>query len=923
MSSNIGGNGGQPPFSIDFETEGIPPALGSIVKWGLVAIAVILLIVFLNFARGVYTNLLWFDALGYRSVFVKILTTRIWLFFAGGLGFGLMLVANLYFANKYSQGEIGLPLPESSKALLRRLIFWGMVLAVFFVSLIFGTVFQGRWEIFLRLINSTSFGEVDPVFSNDISFYVFTMPVLHFLQGWLLGAVIFIILAVIGLYFLNYVLRALPFSITPALRVHVSILGAILLFLIAWGHYLDRWELLLSSQGAVFGAAYTDLNVRKWALIALTVIAVAAGGLLLANVRFKGLRLIVGAAALWIVFAILLGGIYPAIVQRFRVTPSEFTKEAPYIQRSIEFTRKGFALDRIQGQPFPAKEVLTQLDLQQNPETVNNIRLWDHRPLRNVYNQIQFVRLYYAFPGIDSDRYTINGDYRQVMLGVREIDSENLPPEAQGWVNRKLQYTHGLGVAISPVTDFTEEGKPNFLAQDIPPQGVLAQEEPRIYYGENTLDYVIANTNIDEIDFPTGQDLPARTKYEGNGGVRLSNLLRKIAYAWQLGEVNVLISGEINSESVIMYRRSIQNRIDSVAPFLTLDQDPYIVVAEVDGKSRLFWIQDAYTTTDRYPYSEPTLLGVDSFNYMRNSVKVVMDALNGSLDFYVFHVADEEPEPIVRTYQSIFPDLFKDMSEMPQSLQEHIRYPIDFFSIQAEKYLTFHMSDPQEFYNREDQWSLPTELFFGAVQEMEPYYLIMRIPGEEREEFVLLLPFTPKDRPNMVGWLAARSDAPNYGTLISFEFPKDIQIDGPQQVEARIDIDPVISPQFTLLCQSGSTCIRGNLLVIPMGESLLYIEPLYIQAEALDFPELKRVIAVTKDKVVMEDSLAKALARVVGPGVALPPEPGAPPSGPPVVIPEELREFIDSLGDGILSLQEELSKLEEALTGLKGAVEGR
>ena len=919
MSSNIGGNGGQPPFSIDFETEGIPPALGSIVKWGLVALAVILLIVLLNFARGVYTNLLWFDTLGYKSVFVKILTTRIWLFFAGGLGFALMLVANLYFAHKYSQGEIGLPLPESSKALLRRLIFWGMVLAVFFVSLIFGTVFQGRWEIFLRLINSTSFGEVDPVYTRDIAFYVFTMPVLHFLQGWLLGAVIFIILAVIGLHFLNSVLRALPFSISPALRVHVSILGAILLFIIASGHFLDRWELLLSSQGAVFGAAYTDINVRKWALMALTVIAVAAGGLMLANVRFRGLRLIVGAAALWIVFAVLLGGMYPAIVQRFRVTPSEFTKEQPYIQRSIEFTRKGFALDRIEAQPFPAKQVLTQLDLQQNPETIKNIRLWDHRPLRNVYNQIQFVRLYYAFPSIDSDRYTIDGAYRQVMLGAREIDSENLPPEAQGWVNRKLQYTHGLGVAISPVTDFTEEGKPNFLAQDIPPQGVLAPEEPRIYYGENTMDYVIARTNIDEIDFPTGQDLPARTKYEGDGGVRLSNLLRKIAYAWQFGEVNVLISGEINTDSVIMYRRSIQNRIDSVAPFLTLDQDPYTVVAEVDGKSRLFWIQDAYTTTDRYPYSEPTLQGTHSFNYIRNSVKVVMDALNGTLDFYIA----DETDPIVQTYQSIFSDLFKPISQMPQSLQEHIRYPIDFFSIQSEKYLTFHMSDPQEFYNKEDQWSIPSEIFFGASQPMEPYYLIMRIPGEEREEFALLLPFTPKDRPNMVGWLAARSDAPNYGTLISFEFPKDIQIDGPQQVEARIDIDPVISPQLTLLCQEGSTCIRGNLLVIPLGESLLYIEPLYIQAEALAFPELKRVIAVTKDKVVMEDSLAKALAKVAGAGEAPPSEPGAPLSEPPVVIPEELQEFIDSLGGGLLTLQEELDKLEEALKGLTDVVEGR
>ena len=607
------------------------------------------------------------------------------------------------------------------------------------------------------------FGQTEPAFNKDVAFYVFTMPMLNFVHGWLLGAAITILIATLVLYYINFSLRGAGLKITPGLKVHLSIIVAILMFVLAWGHWLDRWELALSGQGAVFGAAYTDINARKPALLILTIIAAGSGVLILVNAYLRGLRLLIGAVALWIVMAVVLGSLWPATMQQFTVDPNEFVKEAPYIERNIAFTRSGFALDRIEEVFYPAEPaVVTEALIEENLQTINNIRLWDYRPLSDVYKQIQLIRPYYDFKDADVDRYTLDGEYRQVLLSAREVAPEKLAPESQTWVNEKLFYTHGIGLAMSPVTDFTPEGRPEFFAKDIPANGVIPitagasegepeilVENPRIYYGENTTSYVAVNTKTDELDYQTEEGELVRTNYFGTGGVRLSSFVRRLAYAWQFGDLNILISGEITGDSLLLYRRAIQERISVIAPFLLLDKDPYIVAA--DGQ--LYWIQDAYTTSDHYPYSQPfntePVEGAASvaFNYIRNSVKVTVDSFHGALRFYVWDSSD----PVMMTYAKIFPGLFLPKAEMSPSLQEHVRYPQDFFTVQARKYIKYHMRDPQNFYNNEDLWAFSNEKFgqSGDLREVGPYYVIMKLPGEETEEFVQLLPYTPNERQNL------------------------------------------------------------------------------------------------------------------------------------------------------------------------------
>ena len=920
MASNYQTNG-EPP--INFPGQQVPLQLGPVIKWGVPVIVLILLFAFLSFARSVYTDWLWYDQFGYRSVFVKVLTTRIWLFFASAAIFGVVLGVSLYFANRLSRGEITLPLPPETTVLLRRLILWGSVMAVVLLSVIFGSIAAGRWEIFLKLFNSVPFGETDPLYNKDLSFYVFTLPVFKFLQGWLLGAAILTMLGTLGLYFVNFSLRGIQFNLTSGLKIHISIIAAIIMFVFAWGHWLDRWELVLSGQGAVFGAAYADIHARRPALLILTIIAGASGVLMLVNVYISGLRLLIGAAALWIVMAIALASIWPALMQQFTVNPNEFVREAPYIERNIDFTRRGFALNRIEEGFYPTDTAVTRELIQNNLQTINNIRLWDPRPLSDVYKQIQLIRPYYDFKDADVDRYVIDGRNRQVLLSPREVAPEKLEPESQTWVNTKLFYTHGIGVSMSPVTEFTPEGRPEFFAKDIPVDGVLPIQSqdsdgepeilvsnPRLYYGENTTAYVIVKTNTDELDFQTGEGDLVRTKYDGNGGVQLSSFLKRVAYAWQFADVNILISGEITGESLIQYRRQVQERISTIVPFLQLDADPYVVATN----DVLFWIQDAYTVSDHYPYSDP-FEDTSTFNYMRNSVKATVNAFDGTVRFYVW----DDTDPIIQTYSKIFPNVFLSRDQMPQALQGHVRYPQDFFSIQTQKNMKYHMRDPQNFYNNEDLWAIPNEKFGQSdnTQPVEPYYVIMKLPGETQEEFVLLFPYTPNQRQNLIGWLAARSDGDNYGKLVAFNFPKDRQVDGPEQVEARIDNDQDISAWFTLRCTEGAACIRGNLLVIPIGNSLLYAEPVYIQAEGVRFPELKRVILATGDKVVMEDSLSEALEALTGfESVAGARPTGDGTSGTRGTAPGNVQTEIESFGDAIEALKENLSILEDALERL-------
>jgi len=884
------------------------------IKWSLAVVGVIVFFVLLSVIKGTYTDWLWFDSLGFTSVYAKILVTRIWLFFASALFFAMLLGGNIYLAGRFSRGESNLPLPAETQRLLHIGARASVSFGAFLMSLVFGLVASGRWETFIRFMNIVPFNVQDPLYHHDISFYVATLPVLNFIQGWFLGAVIAITVSVVGVYLINFSLRGVRFVLTPAILAHAAGLGACLMLVIAAKHFLDIYGLVLSSRGVVFGAGYTDVHAVLPVLRLMVGVALAVAILLPTAIFIGGQRLMVGAFGLWAGAAIIVGWMYPALFQRFVVNPSELTREEVYIARNIEATRLAYGLDQIAEASFPVTYGLTAEAVDSNPETIGNIRLWDYEPLRDTYNQLQFISLYYTFRGVDVDRYVIDGAYRQVMLSARELYPENLPPEAQRWVNRKLQYTHGYGAAMSPVNEFTPEGRPVFFLKDIPPVGELELDRSGIYYGENTKDYVIVNTKTPEFDYPGPEDVPFYARYDGSGGVPLSSPLRRMAYAWQMGEINVLISGQITPESRIQYRRQIQERVATVAPFLKLDQDPYLVVA--DGK--LWWIQDAYTVTASYPYStpHPTAFGVS--NYIRNSVKVVVDPYHGSLSFYVVDPQD----PLLQMYRRAFPVLFKPFEEMPESLKTHVRYPEGLFSIQSRMYLQYHMRDPRVFFNKEDQWTIPTETFFGKQKAVEPYYVIMRLPGETHEEFVLILPFTPKDKPKMVAWLAARADTPHYGELLALIFPKDRQVHGPSQVEARIDNDPLISQQFTLWGQAGSQIIRGNLLTIPIEDTVIYVEPVFLQAENFEFPELKQVIVATTEGVEMRSTLDEALLALVGeaPPVVTP-TPGPGPGLPDPTI-EKLKEEVGGIQDEVQRLKESLRALEEALDSLNDTLRG-
>ena len=651
-----------------------------------------------------------------------------------------------------------------------------------------------------------------------------------------------------------------------------------ILGLFAWGYWLGIWELVFSDRGVVFGASYTDMNAQlpaQWILFIVVLICIAVIAAAIWRRKFRWPLYAIGG---WIVAVIIIGAIFPSIVQRFQVQPSELARERPYIEYNIQFTREGFALNRIEEQSYPAEAVLSQEDLAGNEVTINNIRLWDPRPLKDTYKELHAIRLYYDFNDVDIDRYTIDGQYRQVMLSARELSPEKLAGEAQTWVNRRLQFTHGYGLVMSPVNEITPQGLPELLIENIPPVGSFDIQQPEIYYGEKTNNYVIVHTKTEEFDYPSG-DENVYGKYKGEGGVSL-NGIRRLAYAWQLADLNILISGELSGESRVLYYRNIRERVNHLAPFLQLDNDPYLVV--IDG--HLSWVQDAYTTTNRYPYSQP----FGGLNYIRNSVKAVIDARDGDVTFYV----TDPDDALIRTYQAIFPDLFVPVEQMPASLRAHIRYPEDMFSIQSTVYQSYHMQDARVFYNKEDLWSIPNEVYYGNEQQaVEPYYVIMRLPEEEREEFLLMLPFTPANKNNAISWLAARCDGDRYGSLLAYLFPKERVIKGPSQIEKRISQDTAITEQLALWSRGGSKVIRGNLMLIPIDQSILYVEPVFLQAEAGGLPELKRVIVVIGEQIAMEPRLQESIAAIFG--MEQPPSATAPaPPVPPETVSSEVTDLI-------------------------------
>jgi uncharacterized membrane protein (UPF0182 family) len=873
-----------PPFRIGRRPAARLPFRGGWSRVLFVIVGIIIIYVVLSTLRGLYVDWLWFEGAGYRSIYSKMLATRVWLFFAGAGVFLAYFFPNVAYASRSLTAAGSGGLLEVDGAALGRLRLLALIAGSLFLAVIFGSVAAARWDVVLQFLNAERFGVEDPQFGRDIGFFVFTLPALGFFQSWLIGAAVLTVVIVAGVYLLRYLLMGVEGADARATKVHLSLLLVVVIGLFIWGYWLDRFDLLYSTRGAVFGAGYTDVNARlpvKYVLMGAAAVTALA---VLANLPRKGIALPGIAIGGWVAIGAVGGLIYPETVQRFEVDPNELEKETPYIQRNIEMTRMAFGLDELEERPFPATLSVTLQEMEDNPDTIRNIRLLDVRPLLQTYSQIQSIRPLYRFLDVDVDRYFLDGVLRQVMLAPRELSPDRLPADAQSWVNKRLQFTHGYGIVMSPVNEVIDEGLPQLFMRDIPVMGKLPVHRPEIYYGEQPDHYVIVKTRAQEFDFPLGET-SALTVFEGEGGVKLGSFFRKLVFAWHFGDLNIMISDQLTSESRILFRRNIQERVRTVAPFLILDNDPYIVIA--DG--RFFWIQDAYTHTDRFPYSKPAPNGV---TYIRNSVKVVIDAYDGEMRFYLF----DEDDPIIRAYQRIFPSLLRPASEMPQSLRSHVRYPEDLFLTQVLQYLTYHIKDPQTLYNREDIWTIPRELFDDQEVPVDPYYVIMRIPGEPAPEFALILPLTPARVPNTIAWVAARSDGANYGKLLAFRFPTDTLVFGPRQVESRIDQDPGISAQFSLWNQSGSRVIRGNLLMMPIGEGNLFVEPVYLQSATSRLPELKRVVVVNGNRIAMEPTLEQSLNVVFGrapstlPGAGgAPLTGGPPPAATPTATPSEPR----------------------------------
>jgi hypothetical protein len=811
-----------------------------------------------------YTDWLWFQEVGYAGVFVTILTLRGWLVLGVGLGAFLFLYLNLTFAARTArpdalwelEDQLGLPGRAVLEPLIRHL---PLVLAV--VAFFSGVSASANWETVLEYLNGrfVPFGVAAPDvgwgLGQDLSFYVFVLPFWRLLYGWAM----LLITATIGLSLALYVLqRSLVLTargprLAAGARVHLLALGAALLLIKAWGFWLDRFEIMYSSRGVVFGASYTDVNASLPVLGILTALTLLCAATVLFQIWRPGWRfLLAGLVVLGAVWVAGLG-LYPALLQRLKVTPNELVAEHPFIVHNIRMTRAAYGLERIEEKDFPAEENLTSAALDRNNLTIKNIRLWDHRPLLTTFAQLQEIRPYYKFVDVDNDRYLIGGEYRQIMLSPRELSYRHLPSRI--WINEHLTYTHGYGVIVGPVNRISSEGQPEFFVKDIPPvsTGFPKVTRPEIYYGEIGNDYVFIRTKSQELDYASG-DQNVYTRYAGRGGIPVGSFLTKLLFAVRFGEIKIVLSDDVTGESRIMIHREVSKRVRQIAPFLTFDRDPYLVIGD-DG--RLVWMIDGYTVTDRYPYSQPVPnLG----NYIRNSVKATVDAYHGTVTFYLADPGD----PVIRTYARAFPGLFKPLGEMPADLQRHIRYPEDLFSIQARVYTTYHMEDPQVFYNKEDLWTIPRRAVEGRDREMEPYYTIMRLPGEKKEEFILLTLFNPSRRDNMIAWMAARSDPPNYGRLVVYNFPKTKLVYGPRQIDARIDQDPLISQQLSLWNQRGSATIRGSLLAIPIDQSLIYVQPLYLAAEKDALPELRRVFVAYGNQIAMEPTLEQSLQRIFG-----------------------------------------------------------
>jgi len=870
---------------------------------------------------SLYGDFLWFGSVGYESVFLTILTYRIGVFAVVTLSSFAVLYASYRVAARRLMA-----VTSFTPSLLYPIGMGGL-------SLLLGSIYSSAWEVVLRFVHATHFDRVEPIYGQDVAFYVYQLPFYNLLIGYLLllaGLGLILAIVLYGRHFavtqretatgqtvIEYDLLTFLSNLRAHAYDHLLAYIGVLLILTGVGYYIDRFELLYSRRGAVFGLGATEATVIQPLLILLAITGVIGGLIILANTRFRDDRAVYIPIAMLIGF-LVLGQAASFVYQDFVVEPDEFNKEERYLEEEIAFTNQAFALDRIDEQEFPVDDTLTRAEIEENPGTIDNVRLWDPRPLLTTYNELQIFRTYYTFTDVDVDRYEIDGQERQVMISAREIDFEALPSESQTWVNRHLVYTHGFGVVMSPVSKTTGEGLPELWVKNIPPNSSVGIEidQPRIYYGESTDTYAIVDSQTRELDYPSGGE-NVYTRYDGSGGVQLSSSVRELIYTAKFGAPSIFLSDSVTSESRIQFNRDIQTRARTIAPFLEYDRDPYIVVSN----GRLYWIYDAYTTTNQYPYSRRINFKGESTNYVRNSVKVVIDAHSGETTYYVA----DDTDPLVQTYQKAFPSLFEDLDAMPRDLRRHIRYPEDSFSVQAMMYLDYHMRDPQVFYNKEDAWRIPDEVARGEQIPMDPYYIIMKFPDAESPEFVMIQPYIPRGRQNMIGWLAARSDPPNYGTFRAFLFSKQQLTLGPMQIESRIDQDADISQQITLWSQSGSSVLRGNLLAIPIEDTIIYVEPLFLESQEQGaLPELKRVILAQGDSVIMQPTLDGALEVRFG---AAPEAPGAPGGGIPAAELQRLQTIyaeaqtalregdFETYGERITELGEALDELEARQTG--------
>jgi uncharacterized membrane protein (UPF0182 family) len=832
----------------------IQPLLSRLLWLGIAILAMLV------FGVDILARLFWFEALGYDAVFWRILLLKAGLFTVAGLVTYCYVLLNFVALSHRidkaptlhgSAGTPWMPVDPMPLTALRPHIRWLIPVLALALAIVVGLVAAGSWDTVLRFLWRQPFGQVDPVFGHELGFYIFSLPLLELIQNALTSMALVVLLVLLTAYrsarLLDY--RSGVGLLAPR-PVRLHLVANIDLLLLSWagGYLLDRYALLASSSGAVFGAGYTDVIVTRHALLGAAASIAVFVALLhwsLVTDRARLVPYLAGgflAAMLWFLFVL------PLFVQRFVVEPNELELETPYLERNIAFTRDAYGLAGIAESDHDPRSGLDMPTIAANGPTIGNIRLWDWQPLTQTFRQLQQIRSYYAFRNVDVDRYRIGNDYRQVVLSAREL-AEDLPGTGETWVNRRLQYTHGLGLVMAPAAEKTPDGRPVLTVKDLPPQSpaALPISEPSIYHGEEDSGYRIVATRIPEFHHPQGNE-NVYVSYAGHGGVPIGTPFRRLVYALHELDVNILISDYVTAGSRIQLWRSVPDRIARIAPFLRLDGDPYLVV----DQGRLFWIQDAYTTASGYPYAEPAPEG---FSYIRNSVKVAVDAYDGDVALYVV----DPDDPVLRVYRAAFPAMFRPLEAMPEGLTAHLRYPRDLFEVQVRTYAKYHMTVPQVFYNSEDLWATPKEKYGGATVAMEPYYVLVRLPGEDQLEFLLMTPLTPARRDNMIAWMAARADAPHYGELLVYRLPKERLVLGPMQIEALINQDTTISRQISLWDQHGSRVLRGNLLVIPIDNAFLYVEPVYLSAEDNDLPQLKRVIVSDGERLAMEPTLEEAL----------------------------------------------------------------